>query len=135
MNEIEPISFRPYSKGRKPKNKNQAVPAPDQARSSILDRTRFDRRELNEILNVYGRMVAAGEWRDYAIDMLREQAVFSIFRNSSEFPLYRIIKNPKLARKQGIYSVVTPTGLILKRGHELRRVLAVLDKKLRLVEV
>jgi hypothetical protein len=71
--------------------------------------------------------VAAGEWRDYALEMGRERAVFSIFRRSSEFPLYRVEKNPKLARRQGAYSVVTATGLILKRGPELRRVLAVLD--------
>ena len=94
----------------------------------------FSRLELNEILNVYGRMVAAGEWRDYAIDMGREKAVFSIFRRASEFPLYRIEKNPKLARKQGAYSVLTPTGLILKRGTDLKGVLSVLDKSLRLVD-
>jgi hypothetical protein len=93
----------------------------------------FDRHELREILNLYGRKVAEGEWRDYAIDFSREKAVFSIFRRASEYPLYRIEKNPKLARKQGAYSVVTTTGLILKRGHELRRVIDVLDKKLRLV--
>ena len=133
MSEIEPISASPSFKGRKSKNTPSQKSTHGQARSSFLDHTRFDRRELNEILNVYGRMVARGEWRDYAIDMLREKAVFSIFRKSSEFPLYRIVKNPKLARKQGIYSVITPTGLILKRGHELGRVLAVLDKRLDLV--
>ena len=93
----------------------------------------FDRHELREILNLYGRKVAEGEWRDYAIDFSREKAVFSIFRRASEYPLYRVEKNPKLARKQGAFSVVTTTGLVLKRGHELRRVLDVLDKKLRLV--
>lgn len=93
----------------------------------------FDRHELREILNLYGRKVAEGEWRDYAIDFSRETAVFSIFRRASEYPLYRVIKTPKLARKQGAFSVVTPTGLVLKRGHELRRVLAVLDKSLKLV--
>lgn len=93
----------------------------------------FDRHELREILNLYGRKVAEGEWRDYAIDFSRDTAVFSIFRRASEFPLYRVVKNPKLARKQGAFSVVTPTGLVLKRGHELRRVLAVLDKSLKLV--
>lgn len=92
--------------------------------------TRFDRTELSQILNVYGRMVAVGEWRDYAIDMLKDKAVFSIFRRSSEFPLYRIEKAPRLARKQGAYSVITPTGQILKRGHELARVLRIFDKKL-----
>jgi hypothetical protein len=73
-------------------------------------------------------MVAAGEWRDYAIDFMPEKAVFSIFRRTSEVPLYRIEKDPKLAKKQGAYSVIVSTGLILKRGHELARVLRVLDK-------
>ncbi|HEX7533327.1 MAG TPA: DUF2794 domain-containing protein, partial [Methyloceanibacter sp.] len=94
----------------------------------------FDRRELSQILNVYGRKVASGEWRDYAIDMLREKAVFSVFRRASETPLYRIEKAPKLARRQGAYSVIAATGLILKRGHDLARVLRALDKGLRLVE-
>ena len=93
----------------------------------------FDRRELNDILAVYGRMVAAGEWRDYAIDLGREKAVFAVFRRTSEVPLYQIEKNPKLARKQGAYSVVTAAGVILKRGHELRRVLDVFAKGPRLV--
>ena len=93
----------------------------------------FDRAELRDILNLYGRKVAEGEWRDYAIDFGREKATFSIFRRAAEYPLYRVEKVPKLARKQGAYSVVTTTGLILKRGHELRRVLDVLDKKLKLV--
>lgn len=96
-------------------------------------RIAFDRRELNELLNLYGRMVAAGEWRDYAIDFLKDVAIFSVFRRSSEVPLYRIIKDPELARKQGAYSVVAATGLVLKRGHELSRVLRVLDKRLRVV--
>lgn len=88
----------------------------------------FDRRELNELFNLYGRMVAAGEWRDYAIDFLKDRAVFSVFRRTSEVPLYRIEKNPKLAQKQGAYSVISATGLILRRGPELDRVLRVLDK-------
>lgn len=94
----------------------------------------FDRHELNVILNVYGRRVAAGEWRDYALDMEKDRAVFSIFRRSSEMPIYRIEKNPKLARRQGAFSVISASGQILKRGHELRRVLAIFDKHLRLVE-
>lgn len=94
----------------------------------------FNRVELMEILSLYGRMVAAGEWRDYAIDMGREKAVFSVFRRTTEFPLYRIEKNPAFARKQGAYSVVAPNGLILKRGPDLKRVLAVLDRKLRPVD-
>jgi hypothetical protein len=95
----------------------------------------FDRRELDRILNLYGRMVAAGEWRDYAIDFLKDRAVFSVFRRSSEMPIYRIEKNPKLAQKQGAYSVVSATGLIMRRGHELDRVLRVLDKSPSLVTV
>ena len=94
----------------------------------------FDRKELNQILQLYGRMVAANEWRDYAIDSLSDRAVFSVFRRTSETPLFRIVKNPKLARKQGAYSVVAATGMILKRGHELARVLGVFDKTLQLVE-
>ena len=94
----------------------------------------FERRELQLILNLYGRRVAEGEWRDYAIDFSPGKAVFSIFRRASETPLYTIEKDPALARKQGAYSVVAANGLILKRGHDLERVLAVLEKKLRLVK-
>lgn len=93
----------------------------------------FNRVELNRILNLYGRMVAAGEWRDYAIDFLKDRAVFSIFRRSSEVPIYRIEKDPKLARKQGAYSVIAASGQILRRGHELDRVLLVIDRKLAVV--
>lgn len=94
----------------------------------------FDRQELNTILNIYGRKVAEGEWRDYAIDSLKEKAVFSVFRRAAEVPLYRIEKAPRLARRQGAYSVIAATGLILKRGHDLARVLRVLDRGLRLAE-
>ncbi|WP_029003640.1 DUF2794 domain-containing protein [Azorhizobium doebereinerae] len=121
MGEIEPIR-----RGPAPSPSTQA-PVPQAA---ALPNVTFDRRELDRILDLYGRMVAAGEWRDYAIDFLKERAVFSIFRRSLDVPLYRIEKQPKLARKQGAYSVVSQTGLILKRGHELPRVLAVLEKPL-----
>ncbi len=94
----------------------------------------FDRRELTQILDVYGRKVASGEWRDYAIDTMKEKAVLGVFRRASESPLYRIEKAPNLARRQGAYSVVAATGLILKRGHDLARVLRALDKGLRLVQ-
>lgn len=93
----------------------------------------FDRRELDQILRIYGRMVAANEWRDYAIDHLQDRAVFSVFRRTSEVPLFQIVKDPKLARKQGAYSVVAASGQILKRGHELARVLNVFEPTLRLV--
>jgi hypothetical protein len=102
-----------------------AVPLPS--------RVTFNRLELNRILNLYGRMVASGEWRDYAIDFLKDKAVFSIFRRASEVPIYRIEKDPRLARKQGVYSVISAGGLILRRGHELERVLLVIDRKLAVV--
>jgi len=94
----------------------------------------FDRREMNEILTVYGRKVAEGEWRDYAIDADRDEAVFSIFRRASEYPLYRIVKKPQLARRQGAYAVLAAGGMILKRGHNLRQVLFALDRGPRLVK-
>jgi hypothetical protein len=90
----------------------------------------FDRLELNRILTIYGRMVTAGEWRDYALDFLEDVAVFSIFRRASEVPLFRIEKRPKLRARQGQYSVVAAGGVILKRGHDLAQVLRIFDKKL-----
>lgn len=90
----------------------------------------FERRELDQILRLYGHMVAAGEWRDYAIDHMRDKAVFSVFRRASEVPLFQIVKTPRLARRQGAYSVVAASGAVLKRGHELGRVLSVFDRKL-----
>jgi hypothetical protein len=94
----------------------------------------FHRRELDAILRIYGRMVGEGEWRDYAIDHLKEKAVFSVFKRSGEMPLFRIEKNPKLGAKQGAYCVVNTDGRILKRGHELPQVLKVFDKVLKLIE-
>jgi len=88
----------------------------------------FNRRELGTILNVYGQMVALGYWKDYAIDMLPERAVFSIYRQATQTPLYQINKRPDLRGKQGQFSVVAPGGLILKRGHDLKAVLRVFDK-------
>lgn len=93
----------------------------------------FDRHELREILSLYGRKVAEGEWRDYALDFTPHHAVFSIFRHSSEVPLYRIKKDPKLGRRQGAYSVVAASGQILKRGHDLTQVISVLDRRLKVV--
>lgn len=88
----------------------------------------FDRRELNQILRVYGRMVAAGEWRDYAINSNPEAVSFSVYRHASESPLYRIEKRPALARRQGAWSVISQGGLIVKRAHELTQALRVFDK-------
>ena len=100
----------------------------------VPDIVTFDRHELSVILRVYGHKVADGEWRDYAIDHLDDRAVFSIFRRSSEFPIYRVEKIPALARKQGQYNIVAASGAILKRGRDLARALKVLEKpKLRLV--
>ena len=133
MSDFDPIKFRPRAASES-HTRGTTGGQGSQPGGSSVPQVCFNRVELNEILAIYGRMVAAGEWRDYAIDMGRDKAVFSIFRRASEFPLYRIEKNPKLARKQGAYSVLTPTGLILKRGTELKRVLAVLEKGVRLVE-
>ncbi|MEL4376036.1 DUF2794 domain-containing protein [Brucella cytisi] len=122
-------------------NEDLSSPSPSSASPKVvtIDRVRpapisFNRHELAKILNIYGRMVASGTWRDYAIDHLADRAVFSIFRRASEVPLFRIEKNPKLAQKQGAYSVIAASGLIMKRGHELERVLRVFDKSLKLVE-
>ncbi len=104
-------------------------------RAEAFHTVSFDRKELNQILRVYGYRVASGEWRDYAIDMLKERAVFSIFKRTSEVPLYSIEKNPKLARKQGAFSVVNASGHIMKRGHELAQVLKFFDKKSGLIVV
>jgi len=102
---------------------------------SVPQQVSFHRTELSVILMVYGRMVAAGEWRDYGISCLKEVAVFSVFRRTAETPLYRIEKRPRLARKQGQYAVIGMDGRILKRGHDLKTVLRVLEKKLiRVVE-
>ncbi|QKC99385.1 DUF2794 domain-containing protein [Mesorhizobium sp. NZP2298] len=105
-----------------------------EARRERLEPVRFDRRELDQILRLYGRMVAANEWRDYAIDHLTDRAVFSVFRRASEVPLFQIVKDPKLARKQGAFAVIAAGGRILKRGQELGRVLGVFDSKLKVVE-
>ncbi|SHF41583.1 Protein of unknown function [Loktanella atrilutea] len=94
------------------------------------DRVSFHRTELGPILTLYGRMVAAGEWRDYGISALRDMAVFSVFRRTAENPLYRIEKRPKLRLKQGQYAVVSMDGQILKRGNDLAAVLRVLERKL-----
>ena len=89
----------------------------------------FTRDELTRILSVYGQFVAAGDWRDYAIDTLKDAAVFSVYRRASEAPLYRIEKHPKLAQKQGAYSVVSMSGAILRRGRDLGQVLRVFDRQ------
>jgi hypothetical protein len=118
--EAEPSEFRG---GERTTSAAYAPPTPHQVNISPRER----------ILSLYGRKVAAGEWRDYAIDFLKDRAVFSVFRRASEVPIYRIEKNPKLARRQGAYSIVSATGLIVRRGHELDRVLRAIDPSLRIV--
>ena len=123
MGDVEPISL----------SRRGATPVQTAAPAAAPLKVTFDRRELDRILDLYGRMVAQGEWRDYAIDFQRDKAVFAIYRRSMDVPLYRIEKDPRLARRQGMYAIVSQTGLILKRGHELPRVLAVLEKPLRTI--
>ncbi|MFN3474601.1 MAG: DUF2794 domain-containing protein [Blastomonas sp.] len=94
------------------------------------NQTGFDRQELNRILDLYGRMVAAGLWRDYAIELGRDAAIFSCFRRAAERPEFRIEKRPALRRKQGMWVLVGEGGAVLKRGHELSGVLAPLERKL-----
>lgn len=135
MSDTDPIiDFRPELARRARSGRGDTEGR--ETHAAVAQRTQvtvFTRQELQQILRVYGRMVAAGEWRDYALDMGPDTATFSVFRRSSECPLYRIEKTPKLARKQGAFSVVSATGVILKRGADLARVLAVFDKSLRLV--
>ncbi len=98
--------------------------------SQSLAQTSFHRTELNVILSLYGRMVAAGEWRDYGISCLRDVAIFSVFRRTAENPIYRIEKHPKQKSRQGQYLIMGIDGRILKRGNDLKTVLRVLEKKL-----
>lgn len=128
MSESEPIQFRPSGVLR-------LVGKSEQGGKAVRSATQiaFNRKELNQILSVYGRMVSDGEWRDYAIDALKEKAVFSVFRRTTEHPLYRIEKQPRLERRQGAYAVVAASGLIVKRGHDLAQVLRAIDRKPRLV--
>ncbi len=89
----------------------------------------FDRAELTLILNLYGRHVAAGEWRDYAMDFGADVARFDIHRRASEQPLFSVLKNPAQMGKGGLFCVMAPGGLIMRRGNDLAQVLRVLEKK------
>lgn len=110
------------------------IPLQEARRERLGMPVAFDRRELDLILRLYGRMVAANEWKDYAIDHLEDRAIFSVYRRASEVPLFQIVKDPKLAKRQGVFSVVAAGGRILKRGHELARVLNIFDNRLKLVK-
>src|SRR5690348_751200 len=131
IGEIEPSQLRGAHRVERdgvPRRGGEFLRAPVPA-----SKVTFTRRELDRILSLYGRKVAAGEWRDYAIDFLKDRAVFSVFRHASEMPLYRIEKSPKLSRRQGAFSVISATGLIVRRGHELDPVLRAIDKTLSVV--
>lgn len=133
MSDIEPIPL-PRRGGSSPPRRDGTGDAQGDTNSTFGSITVFKRRELEMILGLYGRKVADGEWRDYAIDFERDRAVFSVFRRSSECPLYRIEKQPRLAQRQGAFSVIAASGLILRRGHDLSRVLSVLEKRVGLVK-
>ena len=109
-------------------NIQNTTPFPNAGKSE--DQVAFHRTELSLILGVYGQMVAAGEWRDYGMSFLKDVAIFSIFRRAAEHPIYRIEKRPKLRGRQGMYSVIGMDGQIMKRGHDLKTVLRVLERKL-----
>lgn len=105
-------------------------PTPFSHPKALPEQVTFNRIELSAILGVYGRMVAQGEWRDYGMSFLKDVAIFSIFRRSAEHPIYRIEKRPRLRQKQGMYVVLGMDGQILKRGHDLKMVLRVFDRKM-----
>ncbi|WP_394691483.1 DUF2794 domain-containing protein [Hoeflea sp.] len=130
------MTDRAESSARRDRTETVAATTVDLAevrRRNTPEPVTFHRRELDLILRVYGRMVADGHWRDYAIDHLRDRAVFSAFRRTSEVPLYRIEKDPSRARKQGAFAIISAAGLVLKRGHELETVLRYFDKPPRVV--
>ena len=106
------------------------MPPPTPLHQKLPEQVAFHRTELAVILSIYGRMVAAGEWRDYGISSLSDVAIFSVFRRTAEHPLYRIEKRPKLRMRQGMYAVIAMDGQVLKRGHDLKTVLRVLERKL-----
>jgi hypothetical protein len=99
------------------------VKFPRKGRKTRPQEVCFDRRELAEIMNIYGRMVAAGVWRDYAIAVRPDRAIFAAFRRASEVPDYRIVKEPARARQQGAFLVLSRDGQVMKRGHSLPQVL------------
>jgi len=109
---------------------NKQVIIPSNVNRNIAEKVHFHRTELAPIISLYGRMVAAGEWRDYGISALKDVAIFSIFRRAAEHPIYTIEKRPKLREKQGMYCVIGMDGRILKRGSDLKSVLQVLERKL-----
>ena len=116
-------------------NSSNIIPLSSPSKPKQTERVSFNRRDIDTLIQFYSARVSSGEWRDYAIDMLKDRAVFSVFKRASEVPIYTIEKMPKLARRQGEWSVINANGLVLKRGHELKQVLKVLDKKPKLVSL
>jgi len=106
------------------------TPTPFPHQKITQEKVAFDRQEIGIIMSLYGRMVAAGEWRDYGMSFLKDVAVFAIFKRTAEHPIYRIEKRPQLRLRQGMYSVIGMDGQILKRGQDLKTVLRVLERKL-----
>lgn len=142
MSDTEPIAlFGAEAVPRSPRKSqwhsfNANHPSSNQNKSDVSHvKVAFNRQELNSILSVYGRQVGAGEWRDYAIYHGSDCAIFSVFRRTSEMPLYTVEKRPALSKKQGVYSVVAAGGMILRRGHDLKQVLRVIDRKLKLLSI
>lgn len=109
---------------------NTHPPIPFSAPTQAAEVVSFDRKEIGLLMSLYGRMVAAGEWRDYGLSMLRDAAVFCVFRRTAEVPLYRVEKRPALRMRQGLYAVISADGQILRRGHDLAQVLRILERKL-----
>jgi hypothetical protein len=108
---------------------NNVTPFPRQQPGAPAQ-TGFDRIELSRIMDLYGRMVAAGQWRDYAIDFNRDVAIFSAFRRAAERPEFRIEKRPALRHRQGMWSLIGETGAVLRRGQELAGILAPVERRL-----
>ncbi len=107
-----------------------AIVTPFPVAASRPLQTGFDRAELQRILDLYGRMVAAGEWRDYAMDFTRDAASFCAFRRAAERPQARIEKRPALRAKQGMWTLFGEAGQVLKRGHDLAGVLFPVERRL-----
>jgi hypothetical protein len=115
----EVVSFEDYHHPARPAVAGRAGRTPD---------VFFDRRELSQILNLYAMMVGAGEWRDYAIGHDPESCCFAVFRRTADMPLFRILKVPKLAKRQGAYAVLSAGGRVLKRGKTLAAALKIFKR-------
>jgi len=119
-----------------PSHASTVLAFPGGVRGQAVQQVGFERGELMRILDLYGRMVAAGEWRDYAMDFTRDTAVFAAFRRTAEHPQMRIEKRPALRNRQGMWTLFGEHGQVLKRGHELAGVLAPVERRLvKIVEV